>query len=74
MQRRQMNVLRIECMDDMVAQALRRLSAAESVALINDANRTARLLLAAGLRRRRPDLSPEQVDEEVARRMLSGAD
>jgi hypothetical protein len=74
MQTSDATALRIECMDDMVAQALRRLTPAQSVTLINDANRTARALLAAGIRRRRPEWSPQQVDEEVARRMLDGAD
>jgi hypothetical protein len=60
-------------MDDMVARALRPLTPAQSVALINDSNRTARALLAAGLGRRHPEWSPEQIDQEVARIMLAEA-
>jgi hypothetical protein len=64
---------RIECIDEQVVHSLRRHTPSESVALINDANRTARMLLAAGIRHSHCDWSAQQVDEEVASRMLSGA-
>ena len=64
---------RIETVDEHVIESLRRLSPADSVALINDANRTARALLAAGIKHRHPDWSTPQVEQEVARRMLGAA-
>jgi hypothetical protein len=63
----------IECIDDHLAQILRKQSPAESVAQINSANEMARLLLAAGIRRQHPHWSEDAVSDEVARRMLRAA-
>jgi hypothetical protein len=64
----------IECVDDLVAKALRKQTPAESVAQINSANQMARLLLAAGIRRHHPQWNEEEVTTDVARRMLRAAD
>ncbi len=61
----------IEVVDEDVAACLRRLTPAEKLTQMGDANRTGRLLLAAGIRHRNPGWSDEQVRREVARRLLS---
>jgi hypothetical protein len=64
----------VECVDDAVAEALRRLTPLQSIAAIADANDMARLLAAAGIRRLHSDWSESEVQAEVARRMLDAAD
>jgi hypothetical protein len=44
----------------------------EKVAMIAAANRTARLLAAAGIRYQHPDWNDEQVQAEVIRRVCGG--
>ena len=63
----------IEVVDPAVALILRQKSPTERVALIFDANRTMRQLIAGRLRTDHPDWSDEQVSAEVARRMLHGS-
>jgi hypothetical protein len=62
----------IEVIDDAVAEILRQKSPAERVAMITDANRTARLIAAAGIRYQHPDWDEAQVHAEVLRRVCSG--
>jgi hypothetical protein len=62
--------LRIECMDDTIAAVLKGRSPAECVAMIGEANETARILAAAGVRHLHPDWSDAEVQAEVASRML----
>ena len=64
----------VEQLDPIVAQILRRTTVAERIAMMGDANEMARLLVAAGIRYRRPEWSEEQIQAEVARRMLCDAD
>jgi hypothetical protein len=64
----------IEQLDPKVAEILRRTTVADRIAMTGDANDMARLLLAAGIRYRRPDWSEEQIQAEVGRRMLRDAD
>lgn len=64
----------IEVIDDLVAIALAGKTSVEKIAMVMEANRTARLLLSSTLRSRHLDWSAERVDQEVARRMLGGAD
>jgi hypothetical protein len=64
--------LRIEAIDDDLVYALRDKSPAERVQMIGAANRTARLLAAAGIRYQHPDWTEEQVNIEVIRRVCSG--
>ena len=46
---------------------------AERIALATDANDTARMMMAGGIRFRSPDWTEEQVRAEVARRMLGAS-
>ena len=62
---------RIEVMDDAMAEVMRGKTPAERVAMIFDANRTMRLLIEGPLRQRHPEWTDEQIQREVARRMLS---
>jgi hypothetical protein len=64
---------RIEIPDPAVIESLRRLSSVECFALIGEANEVARELAAAGIRHVHPDWPDEQVQAEVARRMLGEA-
>lgn len=63
----------IEVVDDDLAAVLRHKSPAERVAMIADANETARVLAAAGIRYCHPDWTEELISQEVARRMLGAA-
>jgi hypothetical protein len=60
----------VELIDPTVIDLLRRQTPADCIAMVGDANETARLLSAAGVRYQHPDWSEEQVAAEVARRML----
>ena len=62
----------IEIVDEQLAEVLRQKSPAERIEMIAAANRTARILAAAGIRFRHPDWSEEQVQNEVKRRVCSG--
>ncbi len=64
----------VEQLDPIVAQILRRTTVADRIAMMGDANDMARLLVAAGIRYRRPEWSEEQIQAEVVRRMLRDAD
>ncbi|BBO32013.1 hypothetical protein [Lacipirellula parvula] len=63
-----------ESVDPVVAGILKRMSVAERIALVEDSNQVARLLMAGGIRYRHPDWSESQVEAEVARRLLCDAD
>lgn len=64
----------IEVIDDQMAEVLRSKTPAERIEMIGDANETARLLAAAGVRYQHPSWSEAQIQQEVARRMLGAAD
>ena len=64
--------LRIEAIDDDLVDALRDKTPAERIQMIGAANRTARLLAAAGIRYQHPDWTDEQVHVEVIRRVCGG--
>jgi hypothetical protein len=64
----------IDVVDDDIAEILRRKSPAERIQMAAEANDTARMLMAAGIRFTHPDWSEECVRREVARRMLDAAD
>ena len=64
---------RIEVMDDAMVMMLQSKTPAEKIAMIGDANRTARALLATQILRLHPDWSEKQVRREVARRMASAS-
>ncbi len=62
----------IEIIDEQLAAALRQKSPAEKIEMIAAANRTARLLAAAGVRYQHPDWDDERVRMEVIKRVSSG--
>jgi hypothetical protein len=66
--------LRFEIVDDQMAVVLRAKSPAEKVEMISAASRTARLLMAAGIRYRHPTWSGEEVQAAVTRRLSGGAE
>jgi hypothetical protein len=64
----------IEVVDDELARVLRQKTPAERIEMIADANDMARLLAAAGSRHTHPEWCEEEVQREVARRMLGATD
>ena len=64
----------IEVVDEAVAALLRRMTPAQRVALVSDAHRTARAMLAAQIRSHHPNWANEKVQQEVARRLIGGTD
>jgi hypothetical protein len=64
---------RIEVMDDRMAEILRRKTPEEKMAMANAMWRSARTMLVFSLRQARPDWTAEQINREIARRMLHGA-
>ena len=71
--RRPPNARLVESVDDAVVDVLQKMTPSDSVAAIVDANDTARLLSAAGVRYLYPTWTEQQVQAEVARRMLDAA-
>ena len=65
---------RIEVIDHDLAAVLRTKTAAERVEMIAAANRTARVLAAAGVRYLHPEWNEEQVRAEVIKRVCGGTD
>ncbi|HEY5316258.1 MAG TPA: hypothetical protein VIK18_27260 [Pirellulales bacterium] len=65
---------KIEMLDEAMVSLLRAKSLVQRLAMGFDCNRTARLVIAGHLRTLRPDWPEEQVQAEVARRMLLGTD
>jgi len=65
--------LRIEVIDRVFASILAAKSPAERVAMVAEANRTARILAEAGVRYLHPDWTESQIQSDVARRMAHGA-
>jgi len=63
---------RLEMPDERVIAILRNKSTVERFRLANEANKTARALIAGRLKTVHPDWTQEQVASEVARRMLHG--
>ncbi len=64
---------RIEIVDPQMAEIYRSKTVAERLNLVQQAHRTARLIMAMGVRLQHPHLDEEEVDQEVARRLLRGA-
>lgn len=62
--------IHLEWVDERVAEIVRRKTPAERIAMILDANDTARSLAAAGIRHCHPDWDERRLQAEVARRML----
>ncbi len=68
----QPDIRQIEVVDPRIAEILRQKTPAEHIVMIGEANRTARHLLAAGIRYHHQEWSDDSVQAEVARRMLRG--
>ena len=66
--------LAIEIVDDQMAEVLRSKPPEQRVEMIAAANRTARVLAAAGVRHQHPDWDEAQVQAEVLRRVTGGTD
>ena len=64
----------IEVVDEQLVEVLRRKTPAEKVKMVAAANRTARLLAAAGIRYQHPDWNDAQVQAEVIRRVCGGTE
>jgi hypothetical protein len=62
----------LESIDDSLADVLRDKMPAEKVQMTAAANRTARLLAAAGIRYQNPDWTEERVQAEVIARVCGG--
>jgi hypothetical protein len=65
---------RIEVVDHDVAAILQTKTPHELLTMVSDAHRMARSLVEAGVRHSHPDWTPEQVWQEVVRRMTGGTD
>jgi len=66
------NPVNIEVIDDKLAEVLRGKTPAERVEMIAAANRTARILAAAGARHQHSDWNELQIEAEVIRRVTGG--
>jgi hypothetical protein len=64
----------IEVIDDDLAAVLRTKTPGERIQMAAEANQTARIIVAAGVRHTHPNWLESQVAGEVARRMLGAAD
>jgi hypothetical protein len=62
----------IEFMDREMVEILRSKTTTEKIAMLGAAHRTAKKLVACGIRGMHPDWSDEQVQAEVTRRMFRG--
>lgn len=60
----------IEVIESQMARVLRAKTPAHRIALIGQANRTARELYRAAIRRRHPDWNDQAIDQHLAQRML----
>ncbi|ALA59014.1 hypothetical protein [Nitrospira moscoviensis] len=67
------DVHRIEVIDDVMADVLRRKTPAERLAIGFGLWRSARVILRGQLEARHPDWDSERLDREVARRLSHGA-
>ncbi len=65
---------RIEVVDRVMASVFREKTVAQKIAIVGQAHRTAKRLIAAGVRSEHREWSDEQIAAEVARRLLGGTD
>jgi hypothetical protein len=68
-----MQQVHIEVIDRAYAAILAVKSPAERVSMVAEAHRTARMLVAAGVRYAHPDWTESQIHSEVVQRMMHGA-
>src|SRR5579871_320385 len=64
---------KIECMDDAMAEVIRKKSGAERLRIASDMYKSARQMLIAYLRSEHADWTEEQIIREAARRLSHGA-
>ena len=62
----------IEVVDHAMAAILRTKTSAEKIAIVGEAHRTAKALIAAGIRRMNPLWSDIEIQKEVSRRLIRG--
>ena len=62
----------VEFMDREMVEILRSKTVTEKIAMVGAAHRTAKKLVACGIRGRHPDWTEEEIQLEVARRMIDG--
>ena len=74
MKQRPIDPRNIEVLDDRVAAILRQKTPAERIAMVGECNRTVRSVIAGRLKYEHPTWTEEQIQQEVARRMLGGSD
>jgi hypothetical protein len=67
-----LDLCRIEVPDDDLAAVLRTKTPLEKMAIVLSLNRLLRLRIAGHLQTHHPDWTQEQIDAEVARRLLGG--
>jgi hypothetical protein len=65
-------VLNIETLDPAMVEVLKAKTPAERIAMVGEANRTARILAEAGARYLHPDWDDAQIQAEVVRRVTGG--
>jgi Rv0078B-related antitoxin len=70
---RKIDPRRIELLDPVVKQVLQSKTPEERLHMAFELNRTARKFMAAGLRSQHPEWTEEQVQQEIARRIMNGA-
>jgi hypothetical protein len=70
---RRLDPEQIEVVDDDMVTILRQKTPAERIGMAADCNRAVRFLIATDIVRSHPQLTEEQVQAEVARRMLRAA-
>lgn len=70
--KRSIDASRIELLDPQIVEILKTKTPAEKLAMIFAANRTMRLRIEGHLRTYHPDWTDAQIQQEIARRMLSG--
>ncbi len=70
--RPQLDYRRIEMVEPQMAEIYRSKTVAEKLDLVQQAHRTARKLIAMGVRLQHPEFDEREVDREVARRLLRG--
>ena len=71
--KRPIDLSRIEILDPAIVEILKTKSPAERLAMVFAANRTMRLRLEGHLRTHHPDWDDEQIQREIAKRMLGVA-
>ena len=71
---RRLDPSRIEVVDEVIAEILRKKTPAQKVEMVFAANRTARMLVRGGVLLRHPDWDEEEVQREVSQRMLNAAE